>query len=227
MGKILIAGSGRCGTTFLIQLLTLLGLPTGISFEAGCWLMMVYQHAKMNGQGMAMYVDRNAPEGFTPKGGMMNEVRAGLEYHVSYRDNILSLSKLPKIIKNPRFATMLEKLLAEKRIEVDHVFACVRDLHSVAKSKVESGKKHPRERYYQKSVDDIQRDSAEQLGMMTATLLTRDVPHSFVVFPRMIDDWEYLFDILKPIFPQLDKQVFKETHGKLAKKGFVNHRVVA
>jgi hypothetical protein len=179
----------------------------------------------MNEKGYALSVDREPSPKWKPGDGMTDDIRAGLEYHLSYADTATSLSVLPKVIKNPRFAYMSERLLAEKRIRLDYVLACVRSLDEVAVSKFESGKLHPRERYYQKSVEIIRAESAAQLGEFTATLVCRDIPHSFIVFPRMIDDPDYLFKMLASVLDeQIDLRVFKLVHRQLAKKDFVHHR---
>lgn len=223
--KIVIAGTGRCGTTFLVQLLTLLGLPTGITYTGGRWLMTCYQRPIMNEKGYALSVDRKPPPKWKAGSGMVDNIRAGLEYHFSYSDTITSLAALPKVIKNPRFAYMSERLLAENRIKLDYVLACVRSLDEVAASKFESGKLHPRERYYQKSTEIIRVESAVQLGEFTATLVCRDIPHSFIVFPKMINDPDYLFTVLAPILStKINLIRFRLVHGELAKKDFVHHR---
>lgn len=223
--KIVIAGTGRCGTTFLVQLLTLLGLPTGIEHKNGQWLMTHFQQATMDRNGMATFVNRQAPPRWTPVGGMIPDVRAGLEYHVSYADNVESLSTLPKIIKNPRLSFMLGRLLRESRIDLDYVLACVRDLREVAASKMESGKKHAQERYYHKSRRDVRKDSAAQLGEMAASLVLHEVPHTFIAFPRMVYDPEYLFVQLQPVLRcQIEPKDFHEAHAELARKDFVHHR---
>lgn len=223
--KILIGGTGRCGTTFLVQLLTLLGLPTGIERRNGQWLMTHYQKPTMDGKGMATYVDRQTPPNWQPVGGMIPDVRAGLEYHVSYADNVESLNRLPKIIKNPRLSFMLDRLLRENRINVEHFLVCVRDLGQVAASKMASGRKHARERYYHKSRKDVRTDSAAQLGEMTAALVIHEVPHTFLVFPRMIDDPDYLFVALQQVLRcQIDPKDFRRAHAELARQDFVHHR---
>lgn len=224
-GKVLIAGTGRCGTTFLVQLLTLLGLPTGIEYRDGQWLMSHYQKPILSGKGMAIKVKRVPPPGWKPGSGYMPDVRAGLEYHVSLSDDQNSLRPLPKIIKNPRFATMLDQMLAEGRIQVDHVLACVRDLQSVAKSKYESGQQHPRERYYHKTAKELRKDSAEQLGEFTAALVTYEVSHTFISFPQMVDDPYYLWKKLSGLLlPTVMEGQFVDAHQTLSNEKFVNHR---
>jgi hypothetical protein len=224
--KIVIAGTGRCGTSFLVQLLTSLGFPTGISHTKGRWLMTIFQEAVMSACGLALSVNRIAPTEWSPHVcGMRGGTRAGLEYHVMYTDTVESLAALPKVIKNPRLATMLNRLLREDRIRLDYVLVCVRDLDAVALSKIESGKRSSEEQYYHRSAQELRSTSAAQLGELTATLIGYDVPHSFIAFPRMVDDPEYLFNCLTPLLPPaISLDVFKVAHSRLARRDFVHHR---
>lgn len=224
--KILIAGSGRCGTTFFVQLLTLLGLPTGIDFYKGVWRMLHFQNPTMDRLGMAINVDRRTPKGWSPQNGMAKDINAGLEYHVSRNDNRSTLSRLPKIIKNPRFAVMLERMLREDRIRVGHVFICVRNLGNSARSKADAGKKHPRERYYQKTVRELRRDCAAQLGELAATVITHDIPHTFLHFPRIVDDPKYAHSRVNRVLKDapVNEQSFLEAHSALANPGLVHFR---
>ena len=216
MGKTLITGTGRCGTTFLIKLLTMLGLKTGIKNINGSWFMMHYQKPTMHENGFALSVDRDPPQGWEPTG---INIDAGLEYHISYGDTVKSLEKLPPIIKNPRFATMLDRLVIEDRIKIDHVIVCVRNLGSVAASKISRGNM---KRHYDKTEQDMLEQSAIQLGNLVSTLVTREIPHTFIVFPLMIYDWSYLYNKLKIHFRTINKSEFDIIHSKLADHGSVH-----
>jgi hypothetical protein len=225
--KIVIAGTGRCGTSFLVQLLTSLGFPTGISHTEGRWLMTNFQEVLAESAcGLALRVNRIAPPGWFPRVcGMRGGNRAGLEHHVMYTDTVESLAALPKVIKNPRLAVMLNRLLREDRIRLDYVLVCVRDLDAVASSKIESGKCSPEEQYYRRSARELRSISAAQLGELTATLIGYDVSHSFIAFPRMVDDPEYLFNCLTPLLPPaISLDMFKAAHSRLARRDFVHHR---
>lgn len=220
--KVLIAGTGRCGTTFLIQLLTRLGLDTGLKQrDDGQWCFDFYQEPHVNKDGMAEFVNRVPPFKWhwshTPA--YIPTANAGCEVHLSKKDEKAETAKLPRYIKNPRLAVMLEDLLREDRIEVDHVLVPVRDLASVGRSKRDLGTRHPHERYYHKTDVDLARDSAIQLGRLAATLVSRDVPFTFVKFPRLVQNWRYAYARLAPVIRQdkmLTERQFKAAFISLA-----------
>jgi len=105
-GKIIITGTGRAGTSFLVVLLTRLGLDTGYkpyiedfneTIRAGCEYKLFSNDSK--------------------------------------RQQKL-LKNTPRILKHPKFSHKLEKLLEKKLIKVDHLIVPVRNIKHAAKSRI-------------------------------------------------------------------------------------------
>ncbi len=210
--KVVITGTGRAGTTFLVQLLTDLGLDTG----------------------------------FTPEEArrqVANRSRAGLERRVpvshgrpTVRDwwrqpkhTFMRLVKEPPagpyIVKNPALCDELEQILADGRFVIDHVYIPMRDLESAALSRARVGGGNgtvpgglwktadPRE---QKAV------LAEMFFHLVHTLTAHEVPHTFLLFPRLVDDWAYACHKLWFLVKEIDPERFRASHQRLAHRELIH-----
>jgi hypothetical protein len=113
VGKILITGPGRSGTTFIVQLLTRLGFDTGFrpdddtykdDIRAGC------------------------------------EFIVGVDLECDSEERIRKqLREAPRVLKSPEWGLVLKGLLTLNLMEVDHVVLPVRDLDVAAKSRLDAG----------------------------------------------------------------------------------------
>jgi len=108
-GKIIITGTGRAGTSFLVVLLTRLGFDTGYKpfiedfnekIRAGCEYKI-----------------------FSP-----NKKR---------QQNLLN--KAPRILKHPKFSYKLEPMLKRKLIKVDYIIVPIRNIKDAATSRKKAG----------------------------------------------------------------------------------------
>ncbi len=179
-GKIIITGTGRAGTSFLVVLLTRLGLDTGYK----------------------PYI-----EDFNEK------IRAGCEYKLfssePKRQQKL-LNNTPRILKHPKFSHKLEGLLKKKLIQVDHIIVPVRNLKDAAKSRIKAGR-----RWKIKGLDSQEQVLAWALGKITATAIEHNIPITYIHYPKLIQDPDYCFNKLNPIF-KLNKNKFYKEYNKLA-----------
>jgi hypothetical protein len=109
--KVIITGPGRSGTSFLIQLLTRLGLDTGFepyaepfydNIRAGCEYEMEW-------------------------------------FDLSDERKAESLAESPRILKAPEWCLGLKELLQKELHPVGHVIVPIRDLRDAARSRLEAG----------------------------------------------------------------------------------------
>jgi hypothetical protein len=156
--KVIISGTGRSGTTFLVSLLSALGLDTGIT-------------------------DRNRERKY------FEQCRAGLEHEILD-------PKTPYIIKNPALCETLGKALATGRFVIDHAYIPVRDLESVAASRAAVGGANGSRPGGLWGTSDPAMQGAVMAQMfhgLVHTLVANEIPHTFILFPRMVTDPAYTY----------------------------------
>ena len=186
---VIISGTGRAGTTFLVQLMTEAGLDTG--FE-----------------------DKNS--------NVFENCHAGME-----RD--IRSPEAPFIVKDPSLCEYLESVLEKGEVKVEHAIVPVRDLFAAAESrravseKSESPMEAPGGLW---SVDS----PAQQEQVLTLKLyklihcLTKwDIPTTFVSFPRIVEDPDYLFDKLGFLFQGMSREEFQECFERVARPELVKN----
>ena len=166
--KVVIAGTGRAGTTLLVQVLTDLGLDTGF--------------------GSDHEIDER--------------VHAGLERGIEAPD-------APRIVKNPNLSRRLGTLLDAGRVEIEHVIIPVRDLDVAAASRVRNTKYgsdlHTFGGLIGTSKATRQREAlALVFYELLYTVARYDLPHTFLLFPRFAQDWEYTYEHLSFLDPSID-----------------------
>ncbi len=160
---IIISGTGRAGTTFIVQLLTELGLETG--YTSGHYS-----------------VDPNC--------------NSGLE-HLNLRD-----PNSPYIIKSPWLCDYLDEVLDEGGVVIDHAIVPMRDLYSAAQSRREVANRAdpsiptesvPGGLWHTKEPRDQEMILTAQLYKLIYALAKYDIPLVLLIFPRFVNDPEYLF----------------------------------
>ena len=221
--KVIIAGTGRCGTTFLIQLLTLLGKDTGLVKRGGSWYSHIYQKVTVDSIGQPIKVIRRPPNpnDHGPWPIYNHAFRAGCELHISMSDSAQDVAGLPKYIKNPRFAWMLEGLIEKGIISVEHIILPVRKLDSVAASKHEG--RGPTQKWYQSELTTLRSESARQLGELMTTLVTRELPYTTILFPRLAIDPHYAYCRLAPIIGDIEFELFEQVFRSLSNPANITH----
>jgi hypothetical protein len=156
--KVIITGTGRAGTTFLVRLLGALGLDTGIG-------------------------ERNFDRKY------FEHCNAGLEHEILD-------PKTPYIIKNPVLCETLGPALATGRFVIDHAYIPIRELGTVAASRAAVGgvdRSRPGGLW---GTSDPSRQSAvmgELFHGLVHTLVANEIPHTFILFPRMVTDPAYAY----------------------------------
>lgn len=123
----------------------------------------------------------------------------------------ISLKKLgaPYIVKDPRLCDYLSEIIAKGKI-IEHAFIPVRKLEHAVESRIsvekrsqyilETRKSIPGGLWGTNSVDAQQDVLTEKFYRLVQGLTTYDIPCTFLDFPRMANDVNYLFTKLKPVF---------------------------
>jgi hypothetical protein len=184
--KILIAGSGRSGTTFLMQLLTRVGLDTGfvpyqepicLETRAGCEYPF-----KMEGDA--------------------DQVRKEFEGY-------------PKVVKSPGISFLITVMLDHKLLELEHMLIPVRRLKDSAESRASVGlfwgvAENSKDVVSQQDVH------AMAIGQTIEACVMHDVPHTLIHFPRFIQSHTYCYNCLKNLKDfKISKVKFKKIFDEL------------
>lgn len=204
---LLIAGTGRAGTSFLVRYLTHLGLETTISRS-----------------GAAAQWDTQANAGF---------------------ENIPlpNSDDLPYVIKSPWTYQFIQELLANQAMEFDAILIPMRDLTEAAASRciIELQEMHrtlpwmaqqghtwenightPGGVVYSANPVDQARLLAVGFHQLLQEVVKADIPIVLLSFPRFIEEPEYLYRKLAPVFPQpISLDLARQAHGETADPGMV------
>ena len=196
-----IAGTGRAGTTFMIHLLTELGLETGFSPD-----------------NLTQNIDENS--------------NAGLEFPIED----LKSKKLPRIIESPYFYKVIDQVINNPDIEIEHILIPVRHLELAAKSRMrvqQIAEKKVSSKFFSDSVaggltnSNFLEKQEVELGRQFISLIKSvaktQIPHTFLAFPSMINDPTYLFKKLMFLIPNISEDTFLEIHKRIAKPKLVHN----
>ncbi|HZP61054.1 MAG TPA: hypothetical protein VFB27_12085 [Opitutaceae bacterium] len=185
--KVVITGTGRAGTTFLVRLLTELGLDTG-------------------------YTRRNWSRDYFP------HCDAGLEHDLARPDT-------PYIVKNPALCTTLETFLAENRFAVDHVYIPIRELDAAAASRIRIGGTDgsvPGGLLKTSDPSGQKAVLAEMFHRLIFTLVAREIPHTFLLFPRFACDPDYAYAKLNFLLREIQPDDFRQAFARVAEPGLIH-----
>ena len=156
--KVIITGTGRAGTTFLVRLLGALGLDTGITERN--WDRKYFEHCN-----------------------------AGLEHEILD-------PKTPYVIKNPALCDTLGAALDTGRFVIDHAYIPIRGMDSVVASRAAVGGEDGSRPGGLWGTAQPARQGAvmgEMFHRLVHTLVVHEIPHTFILFPRMVTDPAYAF----------------------------------
>lgn len=184
MGHIVITGTGRAGTSFLVRYLTELGFDTHISRRgAGNW-------------------DEDANAG-------LEDLPVGA-----------ACEDLPQVIKSPWIFDHIDEILSNPKLEIELAIIPVRNIveaatsrtivelrtigRQVAGSGVEVGTtwgRTPGGTVFSLHPMDQARILAVGFHLLVQRFTEAEIPLLFLAFPRLVQDWDYLFRKLKPHLP--------------------------
>jgi hypothetical protein len=199
--KVLITGSGRSGTTFLVVLLSRLGYWTGVKKEQ-------------------LYKER-----------LWEEKRAGIEPNITQEEwDIWHLNekladeiaiRIAPIVKAPNMGPDIARLMAYGVLDFKHIIIPVRYMKEAAKSRVDvnlhwntdwrepSKNKEEEYLFQEKVLHWAVGKTIEGVGLF-------DIPLTIMNFPAIVQDPNYCFYKLKIPFPNIEKKEFMEVWKKTA-----------
>lgn len=198
-GKVIVTGTGRSGTSFLMQILTACHLPTGYDNPFTDWYMR-------NLGGM----DRNLHTKMTP-------------------DEVAELPKIVKDPRAcRRLESLVEGGVIYPEhviICIRDVEASARSFVSAKNIWIADDPDDP-DSFRLGSADkcDVDEQQVKQwlervLGRLFVTLATHEIPYTTVAFPRMIHDADYLYDKLSEVpgmMSAINRDGFVKVHGRFA-----------
>jgi len=185
--KVIITGTGRTGTTFLVRLLTELGLDTGIT-------------------------QKNWEKKFYP------EANAGLEFDLL--DPVT-----PYIVKNPALCETLPAALATGRFIIDHAYIPIRELGDAAASRIRNGGQHGSAPGGLWKTDDPSQQRAvlaEDFHRLVHVLVEREIPFTFLHFPRLVEDPVYAYRQLAYLVQGVPWDAFHAAFARIADRRMVH-----
>jgi hypothetical protein len=156
--KVIITGAGRCGTTFLVQLFTLLGHDTGLVRIDGIW-----------------FYNRNREPA------MLDAVNAGCEHIL--KPNKRYLKSLPKVIKDPEATNTLPLIRQLVPFPVERVYLCLRDPYEQARSKAKFREILPNEKH-----EGDENAICTRVHNLLLYLTKERIPYTTLSFPEMLDE---------------------------------------
>lgn len=165
-----------------------------------------------------LFTELGLDTGFSPNSyPIFDNCNAGLEIP-------LKKPGAPYIVKDPRLCNYLPEVIAMGK-RIVHAFVPIRKLEHAVKSRISVQKKSQHMLETRKSIPGGLWDSnspetqqqvlTEKFYRLVQSLAAHDIPHTFLDFPRMANDANYLYTKLKPIF-DLDYQHFCEVFNRVA-----------
>ncbi|MEP4146700.1 MAG: hypothetical protein ABJL54_05725 [Halioglobus sp.] len=178
--KVIIAGPGRSGTTLLVQLLTDLGFDTG--FNSDSMHVSEISHAGLE-QGLFAQPHRKAP-----------------------------LTK-SYVIKSPLISDNLQLGCERDDLVVEHVYIPIRPINEVALSRArvsDISRGHPGGLDKALDIEGQMNRTARSLYTLLDTVTRYDLPHTFIAFPRLTEEPQYLYRKLDFLCSDIDYDQFEK-----------------
>ena len=196
--QIVITGTGRAGTTFLMALFTQLRLPTGFTPRdfANCTDVYACPHA-------------------------------GYEWGELTADALPALrAKGVEIVKSPHLAAPKEARRWLAGAGVAHVIVPLRDLANVSRSRVAHG--HDNGGLPADVADGatLQHVNERVLAHLLVLIVQRDTPSTLLAFPRHVLDASYAFAKLGWLCERyrVSEAAFREAHRNVSEPELVHYR---
>jgi hypothetical protein len=202
---VIITGTGRCGTTFLVQLLTFLGLDTGFSEEE------VLSTADNVGRaGLELDIRRgNCPYVVKSPWFCDHAEEAIARPDIAIDHVLIPMRDLNAAAQSRRFvqSSAAARMPFVRRIK-----------NLINPKKVAGGVWH---------TSSMRAGSQEavllrQIYKLVLTLSDTDVPVTLMRYPRIVKDSSYLFAKLQPILKGIDYEAFQEAFHRVVRPKLVH-----
>ncbi|MBA4030519.1 MAG: hypothetical protein C0478_06465 [Planctomyces sp.] len=202
---VVITGTGRCGTTFLVELLTHLGLETGFTIDQLGQRKHVIARA-----GLEFDVRKsNAPY---------------IAKHPRFSDYAAEVLASPDIAIDHVFIPIRDlSAAAESRRQVTRAsFAALPLLRKI--KRIFTKREFAGGVWTSTSlrVGDQERLLLDQIYRLTLALADAHVPVTLLRYPRLVHDSDYLFEKLAPALGEVDPLRFRETFDRVARPELVH-----
>lgn len=204
--KIVVCGTGRAGTTFIMQILTEMGYDTGLKSMDDD-----FRESVRAGQEIPYPVGINFNKNLE------------LEWTMSFHEAKTRLEQTPYIIKSPNFSNHLSELIKNNIIEVEHVIIPIRNIQHVAESRVKVDLEMTSD-FFPNIENKISRQKTVaymMLGRLVEAINLYDLKYTFIKFPEMVYTADYLLDKLKNVFPDIKGELFYQIFHKVSKKELI------
>lgn len=210
--KLMILGSGRSGTSFLVKLLTRLGFYTG-------------------------YMPYNETTFGTTRGGCEFGVFSFGEINALVGDCVEAVSDDhirrvqeefahgPFVVKSPAYSWFTKMFAFYYEIPLGHILLPIRDHREVAKSRIAEGIPL---RIIGETYDAQIVACDVMVGRVVETAVLADIPLTLMRFPDLVKDESYCWDKLDSVLSgtfdiHLDRDRFHEEFEKLADPSMIQH----
>ena len=196
--QIVITGTGRAGTTFLMALLTQLQLPTGFT-----------------------------PRDFANCSDVYECPHAGYEWGELTADSLPALrQKGVEIVKSPHLAAPEEARRWLGDASVEHVIVPLRDLANVSRSRAAHG--HANGGLPPDVADGatLKHINERVLAHLLVLIVQHDKPSTLLAFPRHVLDTNYAFAKLGWLCERygVSEAAFREAHRVVSEPELVHYR---
>ena len=149
--------------------------------------------------------------------------------HAGLEVDILS-APMPRLVKSPFACDNLALALERKLYRVEHCLVPMRDLFSAAESRRRISRLHGNSGANQvlgglwdvDKPDDQENVLARKFYQLMLTLARFNIPLTLLDFPRLVNDGEYLWKCLSPVFPKIRNSDFDSAFNDLVRPEWVH-----
>lgn len=200
---VLITGTGRSGTTFLIELLTHLGLETGFSTED-----IARKKFKIARAGL----EHNLKNNNCP-------YIAKSPHFCDYANDVLRRDDI--VIEHIFIPVRNLEAAAESRRHVSKTSVKELPLRQRIKHLIRPGR-FPGGLWKTNQPKEQEKILLGQMYKLMLALSNTDIPVTLMHYPRITQDSQYLFRKLKPAFPDIEPDFFSATFAKVVRPELVH-----
>ena len=145
-------------------------------------------------------------------------------------------ARLPYVLKSPYFCEVLDRLIDERGLTIDHALVPVRSLHAAAESRRDVDRRNPGLALDLPGFGRIvpggtlpagagesqEAVLAQKLHRLLHTLADREIPTTLLHFPRLVHESAYLPRRLAPVLHGLPYEPFARAFARIARPELVH-----